>query len=113
LDTNNFSDLVNRPKAELTDSELQQLEAYEFQYGPMSILTTATNTQSTVIISLRNDHKLIAKVKAFDRHCNMVLENVKEFWTDINNGTKVTRERFVSKMFLRGDSVVVILKHSD
>ncbi len=22
-------------------------------------------------------------MKAFDRHCNMILENVKEFWTEV------------------------------
>jgi small nuclear ribonucleoprotein D2 len=27
---------------------------------------------------LRNNKKLLARVKAFDRHANMVLENVKE-----------------------------------
>ena len=31
---------------------------------------------------MRNNHKLLARVKAFDRHCNMVLENVKEIWTE-------------------------------
>ena len=29
-----------------------------------------------VLINVRNNHKLLARVKAFDRHCNMVLENV-------------------------------------
>jgi len=36
------------------------------------------NTQ--VLINCRNNHKLLARVKAFDRHCNMVLENVKEMY---------------------------------
>lgn len=31
-----------------------------------------------MLISLRNNKKLLARVKAFDRHANMVLENVKE-----------------------------------
>ena len=35
-----------------------------------------------MLINVRNNHKLLARVKAFDRHCNMVLENVKEIWTD-------------------------------
>jgi len=26
-------------------------------------------------------------VKAFDRHCNMVLENVKEMWTEVFDDT--------------------------
>ena len=33
-------------------------------------------------VNVRNNHKLLARVKAFDRHCNMVLEDVKEIWTD-------------------------------
>ncbi len=67
-------------------------------------------TRNPVIISLRNNHKLIARVKAFDRHCNLVLENVKELWTEKKNKQTINRERFISKLFLRGDSVIVILK---
>ncbi len=36
-----------------------------------------------VLISCRNNRKLLGRVKAFDRHCNMVLENVKEMWTEV------------------------------
>jgi small nuclear ribonucleoprotein (snRNP)-like protein len=36
-----------------------------------------------VLINCRNNHKLLARVKAFDRHCNMILENVKEMWTEV------------------------------
>lgn len=35
-----------------------------------------------VLVLCRNNKKLLARVKAFDRHCNMVLENVKEMWTE-------------------------------
>ena len=31
----------------------------------------------------RNNKKLLGRVKAFDRHCNMVLEGVKEMWTEL------------------------------
>ena len=62
--------------------------------------------------------RLVARVKAFDRHCNMVLENVKEMWTEVpksGRGKKgarpVNRDRFVSKMFLRGDSVILVLRN--
>ena len=64
------------------------------------------NTQ--VLINLRNNHKLLGRVRAFDRHCNMVLENVKELWTEIpkgaggKEGKPIHRDRVVSKMFLRG-----------
>lgn len=48
----------------------------------------------------------------------MVLEDVKEMWTEVpKNGkgkkgkTVVNKDRFVSKMFLRGDSVILVLKN--
>lgn len=140
----------------------------------------ATCTQ--VLINCRNNHKLLGRVKAFDRHCNMILENVKEMWTEVgftrrglwvvcsaaaapqgankgnsgkpwmscvgslasNNkavvqlrylyitpvpclssalsqipkrgrgakgGRPVNRDRFISKMFLRGDSVILVLRN--
>lgn len=34
---------------------------------------------------MRNNKKLLARVKAFDRHANMVLENVKEVSTKAIN----------------------------
>ena len=62
------------------------------------------NTQ--VLINLRNNHKLLGRVRAFDRHCNMVLEQVKEVWSEVPPGGKksrpVTRDRVISKLFLRG-----------
>ena len=42
---------------------------------------------SQVLINCRNNRKLLGRVKAFDRHCNMVLENVKEFWTEVRLGS--------------------------
>ena len=48
---------------------------------------------------------------------NMVLENVCEMWTEMPKGNRgkkshpVPRERYVSKMFLRGDSVVLVLRN--
>ncbi|KAI1273826.1 small nuclear ribonucleoprotein Sm D2 [Xylaria sp. FL0933] len=95
--------------------EVQLLEEYEFGSGPLSILQTAVRSHTQVLISIRNNRKLLARVKAFDRHCNMVLENVKEMWTEtprLANGKKgrpVNKDRFVSKMFLRGDSVIIVL----
>lgn len=38
-----------------------------------------------VLINCRNNKKLLGRVKAFDRHCNMVLENVREMWTEVND----------------------------
>lgn len=95
--------------------EIAQLEEYEFNSGPLSILQTAVRSHTQVLISIRNNRKLLARVKAFDRHCNMVLENVKEMWTETprlsggKKGRPVNKDRFISKMFLRGDSVILVL----
>lgn len=73
--------------------------------GPLSILQTAVRSHAQVLISIRSNRKLyvlslpsisekrwnestptdmllirrLARVKAFDRHCNMILENVVRF----------------------------------
>ncbi|GBF92909.1 small nuclear ribonucleo Sm D2-like [Raphidocelis subcapitata] len=98
--------------------EREKKEEEDFRTGPLSVLTTSVKTNSQVLINCRNNHKLLARVKAFDRHCNMILENVKEMWTEVpksGRGSKgsrpVNRDRFISKMFLRGDSVILVLRN--
>jgi small nuclear ribonucleoprotein D2 len=80
-------------------------EQEELAKGPLSVLMKSVRNNTQVLINLRNNHKLLARVRAFDRHCNMVLEDVKELWTETPAGHKrgtVHRDRVVSKMFLRG-----------
>ncbi|CDO54783.1 similar to Saccharomyces cerevisiae YLR275W SMD2 Core Sm protein Sm D2, part of heteroheptameric complex that is part of the spliceosomal U1, U2, U4, and U5 snRNPs [Geotrichum candidum] len=111
-----MADLVGKSRAEMSDLELARLEEYEFTNGPLSVLQSAVQEHTPVLISCRNNKKLLARVKAFDRHANMVLENVKEMWTETprnangKKGKPVNRDRFISKMFLRGDSVILVLK---
>ncbi|MCJ1313994.1 mRNA splicing protein [Agyrium rufum] len=99
-----IQDLLNKPRNELTEYEVAQIEEYEFSAGPLSILQTAVRTHTQVLISCRNNRKLLARVKAFDRHCNMVLENVKEMWKETprlaggKRGRQVNKDRFISKM---------------
>ncbi|XP_050366194.1 uncharacterized protein LOC126784711 isoform X3 [Argentina anserina] len=50
--------------------------------GPLSILMLSVKNHTQVLINCRNNRKLFGRVRAFDRHCNMVLENVKEMWTE-------------------------------
>ena len=104
---------------------------------------------SQVLIACRNNRKLLGRVKAFDRHCNMVLEQVcarlaalsslfsvchftsmfllfprlrfwqvQEMWTEVPRAQKgqqrpkpVNKDRFLPKMFLRGDSVIVVVRN--
>ena len=101
----------------MTPEELAKLEEELFNTGPLSILTQAVKNSDQVLINCRNNRKILARVKAFDRHCNMVLENVKEMWTETprtGKGKKakpVNKDRYISKMFLRGDSVILVLKN--
>ena len=87
-----------------------------FSSGPLSVLTHAVKANEPVLISCRHNRKLLCRVKAFDRHCNMVLENVQELWTEVqktSSGKKKAKpmERFIPKMFLRGDSVVLVVRN--
>ena len=61
--------------------------------------------------------KILARVKAFDRHSNMVLENVREMWTEVPHGGKkkakpVNKDRW--HRWFWGDRVVgVTLKKNE
>ncbi|KAB8296186.1 hypothetical protein EYC80_008970 [Monilinia laxa] len=112
-DAAKIQELLAKPRNELTEFEVAQIEEHEFTSGPLSLLQAAVRSHGQVLISCRNNRKLLARVKAFDRHCNMVLENVKEMWTETprlsggGKGRPVNKDRFISKMFLRGDSVIL------
>ena len=86
-------------------------ETEDFSKGPLSTLMNSVTKNTQILISLRNNHKLLARVKAFDRHCNMVLENVKELWSETNRkgGSATHKDRYIGKMFLRGDNVVIVV----
>merc|ERR1711879_1029402 len=102
----------------MSDAKPEKNEEEEFNTGPLSLLAESVKTNSQVLINVRNNKKLLGRVKAFDRHCNMVLENVKEMWTEVpkkGKGQKkakpINKDRFIKNMFLRGDSVIVVLRN--
>merc|ERR1712004_611980 len=110
--------IMNKAKSEMTPEELERREEEEFNTGPLSVLTQSVKNNTQVLINCRNNKKLLGRVKAFDRHCNMVLEGVKEMWTEMpktGKGKKkskpVNKDRYISKMFLRGDSVILVLRN--
>eukprot|EP00818_Percolomonas_sp_WS_P006848 CAMPEP_0117445918 /NCGR_PEP_ID=MMETSP0759-20121206/6056_1 /TAXON_ID=63605 /ORGANISM="Percolomonas cosmopolitus, Strain WS" /LENGTH=179 /DNA_ID=CAMNT_0005238135 /DNA_START=11 /DNA_END=550 /DNA_ORIENTATION=+ len=100
----------------------------EYQQGPLSLLHSSTLSQSPILIQLRNNRKLIGTCRAFDYHMNLVLENVVEMWSEVvpaknkNNAAenntgqstskshKINKSRNISKMFLRGDSIVLVVR---
>jgi len=92
----------------------EETEQDQLARGPLSILMRSVRNSSQVLINLRNNHKLLGRVRAFDRHCNMVLENVREIWKEARGGkggggALVDKDRLIGKLFLRGDSVIVVV----
>lgn len=81
----------------------------ELLRGPLSVLTAAAKSNTEILINCRNNRKLLGRVKAFDRHMNLILENVQESWRVQKGKKTVTKDRFIRKLFLRGDSVIVIV----
>ena len=75
-----------------------------FHEGPLSLLKEAVKRNSQILIYCRNNRKILSRIRAFDRHMNMVLENVCEIWTELakaNNGKKPqskNRERYINKL---------------
>ncbi|CAN6268559.1 unnamed protein product, partial [Urochloa humidicola] len=100
------------------ENQAGKKEEEEFSTGPLSVLMLSVKNNTQVLINCRNNKKLLGRARAFDRHCNMVLENVREMWTEVpktGKGKKkalpVNKDRFISKMFLRGDSVIIVLRN--
>ncbi|RNF12720.1 small nuclear ribonucleoprotein SmD2 [Trypanosoma conorhini] len=87
----------------VTTKEFLQTSVAE---GPFSVLDSAMRNGIRVFIQSRFNKSLVATVVAFDKHFNLVLRDVVEL-TMVNNEQK---ERSIRNMFLRGGSVVFIVK---
>ena len=84
----------------------------EFEVGPLSLLKEACINNTQIMINCRHNRKLLGRVKSFDRHCNMVLDEVTEFWSERTKSKKsINRERYLNKLFLRGDSVILVVSN--
>ncbi|XP_037596080.1 small nuclear ribonucleoprotein Sm D2-like [Cebus imitator] len=109
--------LLNKPESEMTPQELQKQEEEEFNTGPLSLLTQSVKNNTQELINCGNNKKLLCRVKVFNRHCNLVLENVKEMWTEVPKSSKgkksrpVNKDRYISKLFLHRDSVIGVLRN--
>ncbi len=66
---------------------------------PLDALNDARNQR--VIVELKNKIQITGKLKAFDIHINVVLEEAEE-WEE------GTMRRKVGKAFIRGDMIVLI-----
>ncbi|BAM40471.1 small nuclear ribonucleoprotein [Theileria orientalis strain Shintoku] len=96
------------------ESSSMEVDNRDSPSGPLSILEECVRENCQVLINCRNNRKILARVKAFDRHFNMILTDVREMWTVKSKGNKKkmeTKDRFITRLFLRGDSVIVVLKN--
>ena len=96
-----------------SEAVIEQTTVDSFDVGPLSLLTNVVRDNAQVLISCRNNRKLLGRVRAFDRHCNLVMESVRELWPEPTKKGKapVNKDRFISKLFVRGDSIIMILRN--
>lgn len=84
---------------------------------PLDMLNQSRN--KTVMVDLKNGHQYIGKLKAFDIHINMVLEEAEEHVLEevdkeiegkqvrVRTGNKVLRRK-LGVVFIRGDTIITI-----
>lgn len=82
--------------------------------GPLSLLHRAMVKTSPVLVSLRNNRKIVGCVVAYDRHYNLLMSSACEFGvlSSKNKGKKKKEGRETSRelgnVFVRGDGVVLV-----
>lgn len=93
--------------------DIEETSPDKFDIGPLSLLTSCVRDNTQVLISCRNNRKLLGRVRAFDRHCNLVMESVREMWpeTTKKGNTPINKDRYIPKLFVRGDSIIMVLKN--
>ena len=70
---------------------------------------------SPLWVLMKSERELVGTLRGFDVYVNMVLEDVRELWTEVPRGAKgsraqpVNKDRVIRKMFLRGDNVIVVV----
>ena len=78
--------------------------------NPFSLLADTIALNRPIIIFTRNNKKLFGHIRAFDKHMNLALENVRELFSFKDNNKNTTyHERYISKLILRGDTIILLL----
>jgi small nuclear ribonucleoprotein D2 len=108
-----MENITVRGKNIMEDDAVQETSPDKFDVGPLSLLTNCVRDNSQVLISCRNNRKLLGRVRAFDRHCNLVMEQVREMWPEATKKGKapVNKDRFIPKLFVRGDYIIMVLRN--
>lgn len=82
--------------------------------GPLSLVHRAMVKAMPVLVSLRNNRKVVGKVIAYDRHYNLLMGDAKELGTmrGRNKGKKKRQgcdfSRQLGNVFIRGDTVILV-----
>lgn len=79
---------------------IEKRNATELKVGPLSILQQSVLNHTQILINCRNNKKLLGRVKAFDRHMNMVLENVREMWKESPGKSKKKVKNLISREYV-------------
>lgn len=95
-----------------------QFEAEQLNNGPFQLLKSSVIERVPILVKCRHNKMIYGRVKAFDKHFNLLMEDVVETWFAIPQhlkGTpgaqKIPQTRTISKLFLRGDGVILIVKN--
>jgi LSM domain len=67
---------LNPSIAEMDTEAANTEHATDLTAGPFSVLYQAVRTHTPVLINVRNNHKLLGRVKAYDRHMNLYVLRV-------------------------------------
>ena len=57
--------------ADNTPDQSATKETSDLKSGPFNVLYKAVKGNTQVLINVRNNHKLLGRVKAYDRHMNL------------------------------------------
>jgi small nuclear ribonucleoprotein D2 len=78
--------------------------------SPLQLLSEIIINRKNVIVFTRNNKKIIGYLRAFDKHFNLIIENVREIWSSRKKGQDMKfHERLIQKLIIRGDSVILLL----
>ena len=55
----------------MSDPSVATGAATDLKSGPFSVLYKAVQANTQVLVNVRNNHKLLGRVKAYDRHMNL------------------------------------------
>ena len=62
---------MSHPDSDTSQTNFGTGSEQNLKSGPFSVLYNAVKGNSQVLINVRNNHKILGRVKAYDRHMNL------------------------------------------